>query len=167
MLRWDETNKKMYYTWAGHEHLIVYKARDDKIYKIKSGWVALGMMRDSSSILKEQQIAFDSEDIIVLYTDGISEARYRSEQAGILFWVDRIIDAILKSETKTSESIFQKITIDLSAFMWYKHKQYDDITLVVLRYAPPGSKGKTMGDISEKIDFTHITEWNWGRKLEN
>lgn len=167
MLRWDETNKKMYYTWAGHEHLIVYKARDDKIYKIKSGWVALGMMRDSSSILKEQQIAFDSEDIIVLYTDGISEARYRSEQAGILFWVDRIIDAILKSETKTSESIFQKITIDLSAFMWYKHKQYDDITLVVLRYAPPGSKGKTMGDISQKIDFTHITEWNWGRKLEN
>ncbi len=47
--------------------------------------MALGMMRDSSSILKEQQIAFDSEDIIVLYTDGISEARYRSEQAGILF----------------------------------------------------------------------------------
>lgn len=37
MLRWDEIGKKMYYTGAGHEHLIVYKARDDKIYKIKSG----------------------------------------------------------------------------------------------------------------------------------
>lgn len=96
------------------------------------------MMRDSSAVLKEQQIAFDPEDIIILYTDGISEARYRSEQTGILFGVDRIIDAIMKSGEKTAESIFQKITIDLSAFMGYRHKQYDDITLVVVRYMPPG-----------------------------
>lgn len=37
MLRWDETNKKMYYTGAGHEHLIVYKQKEEKVYKIKSG----------------------------------------------------------------------------------------------------------------------------------
>lgn len=37
MLRWDAANKQMYYTGAGHEHLIVYKKRDDKVYKIKSG----------------------------------------------------------------------------------------------------------------------------------
>jgi serine phosphatase RsbU (regulator of sigma subunit) len=43
------------------------------------------MVRDSSKILKEQQIAYDPNDIIILYTDGISEARYRSEQNGILF----------------------------------------------------------------------------------
>lgn len=165
MLRWDAANKQMYYTGAGHEHLIVYKKRDDKVYKIKSGWVALGMMRDSSAVLKEQQIAFDPEDIIILYTDGISEARYRSEQTGILFGVDRIIDAIMKSGEKTAESIFQKITIDLSAFMGYRHKQYDDITLVVVRYMPSGHPWRTIGDIAEQIDFTHITEWNWGRKL--
>lgn len=124
------------------------------------------MTRDTSSILKEQQIAFEKDDVIVLYTDGISEARYRSEQSGILFGVDRIVDAVIKSESKTAESIFQKLTIDLSAFMGYRHKQYDDITLVVVRRVPPDVKGNTIGDIAEKIDFTHITEWNWGRKLE-
>lgn len=119
------------------------------------------MMRDSSSILKEQQIVFAPDDVIILYTDGISEARYRSEQNGILFGIDRIVDAVVKSENKTAESIFQKITIDLSAFMGYKHKQYDDITLIVVRYLPSGTPGKTIADIAEKIDFSHITEWNW------
>lgn len=166
MLRWDENTKQMYYTGAGHEHLLVYKDKDQKVYKIKSGWVALGMMRDSSSILKEQQIVFAPDDVIILYTDGISEARYRSEQNGILFGIDRIVDAVVKSENKTAESIFQKITIDLSAFMGYKHKQYDDITLIVVRYLPSGTPGKTIADIAEKIDFSHITEWNWWRKME-
>jgi serine phosphatase RsbU (regulator of sigma subunit) len=43
------------------------------------------MVKDSSKILKEQQIAFEPDDVIVLYTDGISEARYRSDQEGVLF----------------------------------------------------------------------------------
>jgi serine phosphatase RsbU (regulator of sigma subunit) len=38
------------------------------------------MVKDSSKILKEQQIVFEVDDVIILYTDGISEARYRSEQ---------------------------------------------------------------------------------------
>lgn len=75
------------------------------------------MVRDSSKILKEQQIAFEPNDIIILYTDGISEARYRSEQNGILFGVDRIVESITKCEQKTAVSIFQQITIDISAFM--------------------------------------------------
>ena len=37
MLRWNEREKKLYYTGAGHEYLLVYKAAEDKVYKIKSG----------------------------------------------------------------------------------------------------------------------------------
>ena len=80
MLRWDAVSQKMYYTGAGHEFILVYKLKENKIYKLKSGGVAIGMVKDSSKILKEQRIAFDPGDLIILYTDGISEARYRSEQ---------------------------------------------------------------------------------------
>ena len=38
------------------------------------------MVRDSSKALKEQQILFERNDVVILYTDGITEARYRSEQ---------------------------------------------------------------------------------------
>lgn len=38
------------------------------------------MMRDASKIYKEQQIRFEQEDVVILYTDGITEARRLSEQ---------------------------------------------------------------------------------------
>ncbi len=161
MLRWDANTKKMYYTGAWHEFVLVYKCREDKVYKVKSGGVALGMIKDSTKILKEQQIAFEPGDIIILYTDGISEARYRSEQNGILFSVDRIIESILKLDVKNSENIFRKITIDLSSWMGYRYKQYDDISLVIVEYARYDVIGDTLLDISRRIDSSNITEWNW------
>lgn len=162
MLRWDSINKKMYYTGAGHEFILVYKAKDKKVYKIKTGGVALGMMKNISKALKEQQILFEMGDIIILYTDGISEARYRSEQNGMLFGVDRITQAIAKLQTPTPESVFRQITLDLSAFMGYKYVQYDDITLAVVGFSPEGQDPKILFDIPSRIDNTHITEWNWG-----
>jgi len=164
MLRWDSAHKYMYYTWAGHEFILVYKAKEQRVYKVKTWWVALGMVKDSSKILKEQQIAFEPEDVIILYTDGISEARYRSDPNGMLFWVDRIVESIMKCAVRNAHNIFEQITIDLSAFMWYKHKQYDDITLVVARYLPGSSPGTTTSTIPDTINFTHVTEWNWWRK---
>ena len=44
----------------------------------------------------------------------------------------------MKPPVKTAENIFRQITIDLSAFMGYKHKQYDDVTLFVARYVGSG-----------------------------
>jgi len=123
--------------------------------------VALGMIKDSSKILKEQQISFAPGDVILIYTDGISEARYRSEQNGILFGVDRIIESILKLDVKTAENIFRKITIDLSSWMGYKYIQYDDISLVVVEYNSVGKAPNTLLNIHQSIDRSNITEWNW------
>lgn len=36
MIRWNEREKKMYMTGAGHEYLIIYKASQKKTFKIKS-----------------------------------------------------------------------------------------------------------------------------------
>jgi serine phosphatase RsbU (regulator of sigma subunit) len=161
MVRWDSQQKHMYFTGAWHEYILVFKAKQNKVYKVKTWWVALWMVKDSSKILKEQQIAFEEDDVIVLYTDGITEARYRSDQNGMLFGIDRIVNAIMKSKEKNATRIFEQITIDLSAFMGYKHKQYDDITLAVIRCLWPNAPGHTLGDIAESIDISQITEWNW------
>lgn len=162
MLRWSEPEKALYYTGAGHEFILVYSKRENKVFKIKSWWVALGMMRDASKIYKEQRIRFEPEDIILLYTDGITEARYLSEQNWLLFGIDRIVESIMKTEVKTAENIFCQITIDLSAYMGYKHKQYDDITLLVARYT--WWSGVTNNTLPDTINTTNITEWNWWRK---
>ena len=156
MLRWNETEKKLYMAGAWHEYLIVYKANGE-ILKIKSGWVALWMIKDITKSLQEQQIQLDPDDIIVMYTDGISEARLNSKQDGILFGIDRIIDSIEKTEVRTAQNVFNNITIELSRFMGYNHIQFDDITLIVLRYKRPDEDPK----VSEPLHPENITEWSW------
>ena len=37
MVRWNEKEKKLYMTGAGHEYLLVYKKYQDKVYVVKSG----------------------------------------------------------------------------------------------------------------------------------
>lgn len=168
MLRWDSNNKKIYYTWAGHEFILIYKSREQKIYKIKTWGVALGMIKDISKSLKEQQIPFELWDLIILYTDGVTEARYRSEQNWMLFGVDRITQSIMNLDpiSRNPENVFRQLTLDLSAFMWYKYIQYDDITFAVIWQTSPWEKSIIMTDIPSHIDKTIITEWNWGKKYK-
>jgi hypothetical protein len=66
----------------------------------------------------------------------------------------------MKTGNKTAENIFRQITIDLSAHMGYKHRQFDDITLMVARYNSTGA-GSTLSNIPNNINPTNITEWNW------
>ncbi|MDD2891902.1 MAG: SpoIIE family protein phosphatase [Candidatus Gracilibacteria bacterium] len=158
MIRWNEKEKKMYMTGAGHEYLIVYKASKNKAFKIKSGGVALGMTKNISKILKETQIAVEKDDIVVLYTDGITEARNGKNESDMMLGIDRLVEIIETTPIKTAQGIFNNITIELSKFMGYGHKQFDDITLISMHYR--GDK-IIENDVSPDISTEFITEWNW------
>jgi sigma-B regulation protein RsbU (phosphoserine phosphatase) len=158
MIRWNEREKKMYMTGAGHEYLIVYKASQKKAFKIKSGGIALGMTKNISKILKETQIAVERDDIIVLYTDGITEARNGKNESDMMLGIDRLVNIIENTPIKTAQGVFNNITIELSKFMGYGHRQFDDITLIAMHY-----KGDRIieNNISPEISSQFITEWNW------
>lgn len=168
LIRWNEIEKRLFMTWAGHEYLMIYKASAKKCFKIKSGWMALWMTKDISKVLKEQEIKFELWDIVVLYSDGITEAinQNHKDWNETMFGEERLIKTIENSpemiinwvHKKTARWVFNNITIELSKFMWYKHRQYDDITLVVVHYT--GWEIFT-GDFSEEIPEQFITEWNW------
>lgn len=158
MIRWNEREKKMYMTGAGHEYLIIYKAAQKKAFKIKSGWVALGMTKDVSKILKEIQVSVEIGDIVVLYTDGITESRNGKNESDLMLGMDRFIEIIENTPVKTAQGVFNNITIELSKFMGYGHRQFDDITLICMHY-----KGDKLveNNVSPEIGSQFITEWNW------
>lgn len=167
LVRWDAKQKRMFMTWAGHEYLMIYKASKKRCFRIKSWWVALWMIKDITKLLKEQEIKFEENDIIVLYSDWITEAINKSKKDGSeeMFWEDRLQKIIEKSPVvnwktyKSARSVFNNITIELSKFMWYKHFQFDDITLWVIHY-----KWKDFDiahDYPKEIKEDFITEWNW------
>ncbi len=61
------------------------------------------MTKDISKILKETQISVEKDDMIVLYTDGITEARNGKNESDMMLGIDRLVDIIEKTPTKTAQ----------------------------------------------------------------
>ncbi len=167
LVRWDSKENKIFMTGAWHEYLMIYKHKQNKTFKIKSWWVALWMVKDISKIVKEQEIQFEENDIIVLYSDWITEAinKPKKDWSEQMFTENRLEESINNAPNvnrknyKSARSVFNNITIDLSKFMWYKHTQLDDITLAVIHYKW-NDYDKNV-DFPEEISEDYITEWNW------
>lgn len=125
------------------------------------------MIKDAAKLLKEREISFEPNDVIVLYSDGITEAINQSKKDGNerMFQEDLLVKAIEESPNidgiKTARSIFKNISISLSKFMGYQHVQLDDITLVTIQYISPDYKKEN--DCSEEMTDDFITEWKWGK----
>lgn len=167
LIRWNEKEKRLFMTWAGHEFLLVYKASLNKCFKIKSGGVALGMIKDISKLIKENEIKFEKNDIFILYSDGITEAIDQPKKNGLeqRFEETRLIAAIewapnvFWKNYKSATSVFNNITINLSKFMGYQYAQLDDVTLLVAHYR--GEEYNIEEDKENPIPKDLITEWNW------
>ena len=167
LVRWNEEEKRFFFTWAWHEYLMIYKQKTKKTHKIKSWGLALWMIKDISKLLKEKELKFEPGDIAVLYSDWITEAINRPKRDGTetMFWEDRLVEAISKAPNmkwknyKTAKSVYNNITIKLSQFMWYNPLQLDDITLAVIQYKPEDYIEEN--DYSTDIPEEMITQWNW------
>jgi serine phosphatase RsbU (regulator of sigma subunit) len=160
MLRWDAENQKMYYTGAGHEHILVYRQKTEKVEAIRSGGIALGMIDNNSMIAQEKEIPLEIGDSILLYSDGISEAKNKT---GEMFTLDRIVQSFQKNGYyPTAESIFDRVTKDFQAFV-QEYVQIDDCSMIVIKYAGPESGAKMKLAISgeEARIATPSKIWDW------
>ena len=126
------------------------------------------MIKDASKLLKEQEISFEENDVIVLYSDGITEAINQNKKDGNerMFGEELLIKAIedapnIEGKIKSARSIFKNISITLSKFMGYQHIQLDDITLLTIQYRSDAYKKEN--DCSEELTEDFITEWKWGK----
>ncbi len=125
------------------------------------------MIKDAAKLLKEREVSFEPNDVIVLYSDGVTEAINQNKKDGNerMFGEELLVKAIEESPNidgiKTARSIFKNISISLSKFMGYQHVQLDDITLVTIQYISPEYKREN--DCSEEMTEDFITEWKWGK----
>ncbi|MBI4235009.1 SpoIIE family protein phosphatase, partial [Candidatus Peregrinibacteria bacterium] len=130
MLCWDHKNQKLTYVGAGHEHIVVYRASSGKCDAILTGGVALGMVPDNSKIVAEKEIELADSDVVVLYTDGITEAR---NKADVLYGLAGLQKAVKEYAPQYSaEGINFHLAKDVSDYM-EGHVQDDDMTLIVLK----------------------------------
>lgn len=131
MLKWDHIEQKMTYVGAGHEHLLIYRNGTGEIESKPAGGVALGMVPDNSKLVKELEIPLEDGDMIIIYTDGITEAK---NDKGEMYGLERLIDTVKKYTTQYGpEGVSNHTALDFSQYVGNAEQQ-DDITLMVLRY---------------------------------
>ena len=123
----DRVKKTFTYVNAGHNSPMVLHAHDNHITELEPTGIALGIMEDS--LYKKETITLTSGDIIVLYTDGVTEATNIREE---LYGEERLQRSILINRSLCADEIAQKILLEVQEFTG-EAPQSDDITLLVVK----------------------------------
>ncbi|WP_244318354.1 SpoIIE family protein phosphatase [Roseibium hamelinense] len=114
-----------------HEEVLVIRANGDieRIDTLDLGF-PVGLELDISPFVASLDIPFDPSDVLVLHTDGITEA---DNAAGEQFGFDRMAACAQSNRGKNAKEIAEAIIQEVKDHIG-SHKMYDDITLVVLKH---------------------------------
>ena len=122
-----EDGKRLKYVNAGHNPPIVLRNNSEEQELLDVGGLILGAM-PSMMPYEEKEIDLNSGDVVVLYTDGVTEAQNDHEEE---FGEERLFDCIKRYRDYAAQEIMDHIVKEVRAFS--SSNQFDDITLVVLK----------------------------------
>ena len=123
----DSRAKTLTYVNAGHNPPILVGAGSGSVKLLSAQGIALGVINEID--LEAVKIPLNTGDLIVLYTDGVTEAtNEKIEEYG----TDRFTDCILKNRNGTAPEIREAVVRDVIAFAGTQ-PQHDDITIMVLK----------------------------------
>lgn len=124
---YDESTKEVAYSNAAHAPLLHYKSRSRSFLEIDTPGLPIGI--ESTETYVQKVIALEKNDILALYTDGITEARNNVNKEYSQYSLQRIlkIDARL-----TPEKIITSVRSDLNSFVG-DSRQHDDQTLLIMK----------------------------------
>jgi serine phosphatase RsbU (regulator of sigma subunit) len=113
-----------------HEEVIVVRA-DGTVERIDTNDLGfpLGLEADISSFIMQAEINLNPEDIVVLYTDGITEAENPNRQ---FYGLERLCQLVQNHRQESAQLICEAIIQNLKNFIGLS-RVYDDITLLVIK----------------------------------
>lgn len=126
----DYKNRVLIFSNAGHDPPILLRASGEIEYLIEGG-VALGVL--SEARYEERPVALAPGDVLVMYTDGCSEAE---SAGGEMFGRSRIEEAARRLAGRSSADILHGIVDEVVAWTGEKGPS-DDLTLVVVKVRVP------------------------------
>jgi sigma-B regulation protein RsbU (phosphoserine phosphatase) len=123
----DPTSKIFRYVNAGHNHPFVVRA-GGSIERLAAGGIILGVMKHASPY-EEGSVRLLPGDVIVMFTDGISEAMNKE---GIDYTEERVEQFLRKVGALSAQGILDEIQNEIARYT-SGAQQSDDITLVVMK----------------------------------
>ncbi len=128
-------DKKIRYARAGHCPVLYYSAAADTSEYLKDKGVALGMVRNNSyrNFIEANEFPFAPGDIMVLYTDGITEAKsIRGEEFGY----KRLAEVLMEVRTLSPLQIQNHLISKLYEFSGTQNIN-DDYTTMIIKFNNP------------------------------
>jgi len=118
-------------TNAGHNPPLVFRS-DGRIERLSEGGLILGFQPDVH--YEQQTVMIERGEVIVLYTDGITEAADPSSEmvSDDLFGVEKLKD-VVRENFRCSAREIQSAILEAIADHTDNAPQFDDITLVVIK----------------------------------
>jgi sigma-B regulation protein RsbU (phosphoserine phosphatase) len=121
----DENNRRLLYCNAGHHPPLLWQADYNAVQTLGPTGPAIGLT--SQAVFYQETVSLNPGDILLLYTDGISEAR---NDAGDEFGEERII-SFLKDQSGASAEVIQSGLF--TVVKNYTAKIDDDATIMVVK----------------------------------
>jgi sigma-B regulation protein RsbU (phosphoserine phosphatase) len=123
----DPHSKRMVYVNAGHDPPLLLKA-DGSRQLLDQGGIPLGVYADTE--YTEFAVDLERGDILVLYTDGVTEAKNTRDE---LFGLGRLEQAVRRAGDGDSHSICTEVTKAVHDFSAKAGGPGDDLTLSVIK----------------------------------
>ena len=124
----NPNNYEFRFVNAGHNPPLWLKSDADEPEELEVGGLILGAM-STMSPYDEETITLSSGDLLVFYTDGVTEAMNEDETEE--FGEDRLVECIKSNREKSSQELQDAIIEEVQDFS--QNVQYDDITLIVIK----------------------------------
>ncbi len=123
----DPTSGKIVCVNAGHNPPLLCRAKQDQLLELERTGIALGI--DEALKFEQRHVRLERGDLVLLYTDGVTEA---TDARGELFEEMRLRQIILEHRSRTATDIVATLQQALAGFIG-SAPQFDDITVVVAK----------------------------------
>jgi DNA-binding LacI/PurR family transcriptional regulator/serine phosphatase RsbU (regulator of sigma subunit) len=115
--------------YAGaHEEILVYRAKSGCCERLPTSGMWLGVLPDLKEVTADCTAQLEAGDVILLYTDGVVEAR---DVSGRCYGNERLIAEFSRVHDRSVDEIRDHVVQSVKDWM---STQQDDITLFVARY---------------------------------
>jgi sigma-B regulation protein RsbU (phosphoserine phosphatase) len=129
----DTNANSITYTRAGHEPALLGRANKDtlEVDKLRGNGMALGMVPSDlfEEVIEDQTCSFNKGDMLVLYTDGVTESQNQAKEE---FGLDRVCENLKCSKEKSPHSFNSLLMNSLEEFSSISSER-DDLTLLTVK----------------------------------
>lgn len=121
--------KKFVLARAGHTPAIYFNALEKKCIELHPGGIAIGLGNFSRGKLDEVEMSYNPGDILILFSDGLTEIMNESEE---MLGINQLKQIILRNHHLSAAEI-KKIILDFSIEFSGTDVKRDDLTFILLK----------------------------------